>query len=166
MKRALVCAAACGALFVGPGSTGAATTGSFVTGSGRAPSPVPIEVGRTVELELTARTLPDGSVQGHFNTHNFPATGERPAVGVGDVDCFRVSGNVAFASGTIKGQFVPNFGNPAGEKVAIEVIDNGAAGDIFIIEVSFLPFEHPVFPCQVPTFPPAFSGAGNFIVHQ
>jgi hypothetical protein len=165
MKKALICVAACGALLLGAESAGATTTRSFVTGSGRAPSPVPIEVGRTVLLELSARMLPDGSVQGHFTTHNFPATGEKPAIGVGDIDCLRVAGNMALASGTIKGGFVPGFGNPAGEKVTILIIDDGDH-DIFTIEVSFLPFEHPIFPCQVPTFPPAFSQEGNFVVHE
>jgi hypothetical protein len=167
MRRPLACAVAMLWLLIGAASTAAAPEGPSVTGGGQGASPLPTEPGNTVQLSVDAKQLPDGSFQGRFTALNHPADGSRSGVVQGDVNCFTVIGNTTNITGVATSGFVPGLGNPAGQGIAITIVDNDGFGpDLFSIEVQFAPVPHPIFPCQPAHSPPAVAEEGNFIIHS
>jgi hypothetical protein len=165
MKRLFICGAAVAWLVFSVGATGAAPTGASVTGSGKGPFPIAPETG-TVQFEVSAHALADGSAEGRFHGVRHLASGGIEAHFEGDVTCLEVHGNTAFitgvaTSGKVTGQ--PDF-VAAGQKVAVTIIDNGK-NDLFALETSFAPFPHDIIPCQPARTPFATSEEGNFVVH-
>jgi hypothetical protein len=163
MRRVIACMAAVAWVLLGAGSA-AATSAPFVTGSGKGPFPLAPESGEVVQLEVTARQLPNGSFQGRFNAHHFLPGGEMPGLLQGELTCLAVNGNVATMTGlATHGKLFGVELEPF--EVAITIIDNGAH-DLFAIEVAFDPFPHDITPCQLAHSAFASSEEGNFIVHD
>jgi hypothetical protein len=146
----------------------AAPTGPSVTGSGTVvlPSgfPVPAFVGDHIQVELSARALPNGGVQGEFSLHHHSANGGLVAELHGKVTCLTIAGNRANATGVIgQGKLFenPTF-NPAGQTAAVSVVDDSP--DRLGFDLSFFPTPHAIATCQpAPLLLPL--KAGNFTIH-
>jgi hypothetical protein len=166
---ALAVASAFLALGVVTAAASAAPPSPSVTGSGNVvlPSGFPVAafVGDTVQIELSARHLPDGSIQGEFNFHHHSRNGGLVADLHGTVTCLNVVGNRANATGIVDhGQLFlnPAF-NPAGQVVALSAVDNDP--DRVGFDLSFFPGPHSIAPCQpAPFLLPVASG--NFEIHS
>jgi hypothetical protein len=165
MRFLFACGAAVAWLLLGVGATNASPTGASVTGSGKGPFPIAPEEG-TVQFDVTARVLPDGSVQGRFHGVRHLTSGGLEAHFEGDVTCLAVQGNVAMITGVATSGKVfalPDFA-AAGQEVAVTIIDNGK-NDMFALETSFAPFPHDITPCQVARTLFATNVEGGFVVH-
>lgn len=143
----------------------AGATGPSLTGGAKGPFPYAPDQG-TVQFDVTARVLPDGSVQGRFHAVRHLPGGGLEAHYEGYVTCLTVSGNTATVTGvsTSGHDFVdPDF-VVAGNTVALTVIDNGK-DDLFALETSFLPFPHEIAPCQPARTLFAVAEEGGFVVN-
>ena len=150
MKRAMLLATCVAVLAVT--APAHATTGASVRGGGSGTFPATFGsiAGDRLHLEISATTLPDGTVHGAFQLLHRHVDGSTAAELHGVVSCLSVSGTQASASGTITGGKVNaalGF-DPAGQTFAVTIVD-GAAG----LDLSFFGGPHTIPPCeQVPTY--------------
>jgi len=154
MNRAMLLATCVAVLAIA--SPAQATTGGSVRGGGSGTFPAtfgPI-AGDRLHIEITATTLPNGTVHGAFQMLHRHLDGSTAAEMHGVVTCLRVTGTQASVSGTITGGKVteaPGF-DPAGQTFAVTIVD-GATGDAAGLDLSFFGGPHTVPACeQVPTY--------------
>ena len=154
MKRAMLLATCVAVLAVT--APAHATTGASVRGGGSGTFPATFGsiAGDRLHLEISATTLPDGTVHGTFQLLHRHVDGSTAAELHGVVSCLSVSGTQASASGTITGGKVNaalGF-DPAGQTFAVTIVD-GAAGDTAGLDLSFFGGAHTIPACeQVPTY--------------
>lgn len=144
----LIFASVAGLMLLGPGVAADSSGGSVHgRGSGTFPSSAQPFPGDRVQLKISARNLPDGGVQGHFNMLHQAASGGLLAHIEGDVDCLLVAGNTAVVTGVIRDGFATPFGIPVvGHEVSYTIVEGHP--DSFAFGVDFLVGPQPILPCQ------------------
>lgn len=154
MKRAMLLATCVAVLAVT--APAHATTGGSVRGGGSGTFPATfgsIE-GDQLHLEISATTLPDGTVHGTFQMLHRHVDGSMAAEMHGVVSCLSVNATQVSASGRITGGRVteaPGF-DPAGQTFAVTIVHD-AAGDAAGLDLSFFGGAHTIPACeQVPTY--------------
>lgn len=155
-------------LYVVSPTSALAAVDSSITGSGVVVLPpgfpVAAFVGDKIQVELTARQLPDGSLQGEIGFHHHSRNGGLVAELHGAVTCLSVVGNRANATAVIdQGRLFenPTF-NPAGQIAAVSVLDDRP--DMLGFDLSFFPSPHAIASCQpAPALFPLV--AGDFTFH-
>jgi hypothetical protein len=166
MKRALLVVASVAIFAMAAVPAQAAGGGAAVTGggSGLFPAAFGSLAGDRLHIEVSAETMPGGSVAGVVHILHQHAGGGLFAELTGTVQCMRVEGSHAWVSGTLTaGRLAeaPRF-DPTGQTFAVAVVDGGT-GDAAGLDLSFFGGPHTVPNCeQVPTY--LSIDRGNFSV--